>query len=413
MPVWSYAKMPLTDVTVRTAKPRDKIYKLSDSGGLYVEVTPAGGKRWRWKYRIGGREKLLSMGLYPAVPLAAARARRDDAKKLLASGVDPSVHRQAAKAAQAESAAHSFEVIAREWFVKHQSGWAESHSSKVMTRLEKDVFPFIGLRPIAEINAPELLKVFQRIEERGALETAHKARFSCGQVFRYAIATGRAERDISADLRGALPPVRTKHMASVTDPALVGPLLRALHGYQGTFTVRCALRLAPLLFVRPGELRTAQWADIDLGKAEWRYLVTKTKTDHVVPLATQAIQILRELQPLTGRGRYVFPGARSMQRPMSENTVNAALRRLGIPPQELTGHGFRAMARTILDEVHEVRIDFIEHQLAHEVKDPLGRAYNRTSHLPARRKMMQMWADYLDQLRAEVQSDSAGKLPEN
>jgi integrase len=282
-----------------------------------------------------------------------------------------------------------------------------------MTRLEKDVFPFIGLRPIAEINAPELLKVFQRIEERGALETAHKARFSCGQVFRYAIATGRAERDISADLRGALPPVRTKHMASVTDPALVGPLLRALHGYQGTFTVRCALRLAPLLFVRPGELRTAQWADIDLGKAEWRYLVTKTKTDHVVPLATQAIQILRELQPLTGSGRYVFPGARSMQRPMSENTVNAALRRLGIPPQELTGHGFRAMARTILDEVHEVRIDFIEHQLAHEVKDPLGRAYNRTSHLPARRKMMQMWADYLDQLRAEVQSDSAGKLPEN
>jgi integrase len=282
-----------------------------------------------------------------------------------------------------------------------------------MTRLEKDVFPFVGPRPIAEINAPELLKVFQRIEERGALETAHKARFSCGQVFRYAIATGRAERDISADLKGALPPVRTKHMASVTDPALVGPLLRALHGYQGTFTVRCALRLAPLLFVRPGELRTAQWADIDFGKAEWRYLVTKTKTDHVVPLATQAIQILRELQPLTGSGRYVFPGARSMQRPMSENAVNAALRRLGIPPEELTGHGFRAMARTILDEVHEVRIDFIEHQLAHEVKDPLGRAYNRTSHLPARRKMMQMWADYLDQLRAEVKTNSVAKLPEN
>ena len=405
--------MPLTDVTVRTSKPREKPYKLADSGGLYLEVTPAGGKRWRWKYRIGGREKLLSMGLYPAVPLVAARARRDDAKKLLASGVDPSVHRQAAKAARAESAAHSFEVVAREWFVKHQSGWAESHSCRVMTRLEKDVFPFIGPRPIAEINAPELLKVFQRIEERGALETAHKARFSCGQVFRYAIATGRAERDISADLRGALPPVRTKHMASVTDPALVGPLLRALHGYQGTFTVRCALRLAPLLFVRPGELRTAQWADIDFGKAEWRYLVTKTKTDHVVPLATQAIQILRELQPLTGSGRYVFPGARSMQRPMSENAVNAALRRLGIPPEELTGHGFRAMARTILDEVHEVRIDFIEHQLAHEVKDPLGRAYNRTSHLPARRKMMQMWADYLDQLRAEVKTNSVAKLPEN
>jgi integrase len=391
--------MPLTDVTVRTAKPRDKTYKLSDSGGLYLEVTPAGGKRWRWKYRVGGREKLLSMGVYPDVPLAAARARRDDARKLLANGVDPSVQRKAAKAAQAESAANSFEVIAREWFVKHQSGWAESHSSKVMTRLEKDVFPYIGSLPIVEIAPPELLKVLQRIEERGALETAHKARFSCGQVFRYAIATGRAERDISADLRGALPPVRTKHMASVTDPSLVGPLLRALHGYEGTQTVRCALRLAPLLFVRPGELRNAKWADIDLDKAEWRYRVTKTQLDHIVPLASQAIGILKELRLLTGRGLYVFPGARSMERPMSENTVNAALRRLGIPQEELTGHGFRAMARTILDEVHSFRPDVIEHQLAHAVRDPLGRAYNRTSHLPERRRMMQRWADFLDELR--------------
>ena len=392
--------MPLTDVTVRTAKPREKPYKLSDSGGLYLEVTPAGGKRWRWKYRVGGREKLLSMGVYPDVPLAAARARRDDARKLLASGVDPSVQRQGEKAAQAESAANSFEVIAREWFDKHQSGWAESHSSKVMTRLEKDVFPYIGSLPIVEIAPPELLKVLQRIEERGALETAHKARFSCGQVFRYAIATGRAERDISADLRGALPPVRTKHMASVTDPSLVGPLLRALHGYEGTQTVRCALRLAPLLFVRPGELRNAKWADIDLDKAEWRYRVTKTELDHIVPLASQAIEILKELRLLTGRGLYVFPGARSIKRPMSENTVNAALRRLGIPQEDLTGHGFRAMARTILDEVHGFRPDVIEHQLAHAVRDPLGRAYNRTSHLPERRRMMQRWADYLDELRS-------------
>ena len=391
--------MPLTDVTVRTAKPRDKPYKLSDSGGLYVEVTPAGGKRWRWKYRIEGREKLLSMGVYPDVPLVLARVRRDDARKLLANGVDPSVHRQATKLAQAEGSANSFEVIGREWFAKHQSGWAISHSSKVIARLEKDVFPFIGSRPIAQISASELLKVLQRIENRGALETAHKARVSCGQVFRYAIATGRTERDISADLRGALPPVRTKHMSSVTDPALVGPLLHMLHGYEGTLTVQCALKLAPLLFVRPGELRTSRWVDIDLEKAEWRFRVSKTHTDHVVPLASQAVAVLEEIRQLTGRGQYVFPSARSNSRPMSENTVNAALRRLGIPSDELTGHGFRAMARTILDEVHGFRIDLIEHQLAHAVKDPLGRAYNRTSHLPERRRMMQAWAEYLDSLR--------------
>jgi integrase len=394
--------MPLTDVTVRTDKPLDKTYKLYDSGGLYVDVTPAGRKRWRWKYRVEGREKLLSMGLYPEVTLLAARARRDDARKLLAGGVDPSVHRQASKASQAESASNSFEVIAREWFVKHESGWAASHSKRLIARLEKDVFPFIGSRPIAEVTAPELLRVLRRIEDRGALETAHRAKTNCGQVFRYAIATGRAERDISADLKGALPPVKVEHMASVTDPELVGPLLRVLDGYKGTLTVRCALKLAPLLFVRPGDLRTAQWADIDLEKAEWRPLVKKGRKDHIVPLATQAIAILKEMHPLTGRGRYVFAGARSITRPMSENTVNAALRRLGIPKEELSGHGFRAMARTILDEVHEVRIDFIEHQLAHEVKDPLGRAYNRTSHLPARRKMMQMWANYLDQLRVSV-----------
>jgi len=391
--------MSLTDVTVRTAKPRDKTYKLSDSGGLYVEITPSGGKRWRWKYRFGGREKLLSMGVYPDVLLATARARRDDARKLLASGVDPSVHRQAARSAQVVSSANSFEVIAREWFVRHQSGWATSHSSKVIARLEKDLFPYIGSRPISEITAPELLKALRRIEDRGALETAHKARVSCGQVFRYGIATGRAERDVAADLRRALPPVKVKHMASVTDPAQVGPLLRALFGYEGTLTVRCALRLAPLLFVRPGELRTAQWADIDLEKAEWRYRVTKTDTDHIVPLASQAIEILSELKPLTGRGRFVFPGIRSAARPMSENTVNAALRRLGIPKDELTGHGFRAMARTILDEVHGFRADLIEHQLAHAVRDSLGRAYNRTSHLPERRRMMQVWADYLNELR--------------
>jgi integrase len=394
--------MPLTDVAVRTAKPRDKPYKLADSGGLHVLVTPAGGKSWRWKYRVGGKEKLLSMGVYPDVPLAAARARRDDARRLLASGVDPSVHRQAVKSAKAESAANSFEVVGREWFSKHQSTWVASHSSRVFARFEKDVFPYIGSRPIAEITAPELLKVLRRIEDRGALETAHRTRVSCGQVFRYAIATGRAERDISADLKGALPPVKTKHMPSVTDPTLVGPLLRMLYGYEGTFTVQCALKLAPLLFVRPGELRKAHWTDIDLEKAEWRFRVSKTDSDHIVPLASQAVALLAELRLLTGRGRFVFAGARSQERPMSENTVNAALRRLGIPSSELSGHGFRAMARTILDEVHGLRIDLIEHQLAHAVRDPLGRAYNRTSYLPERRLMMQAWADYLDSLRQET-----------
>jgi integrase len=298
-------------------------------------------------------------------------------------------------------AANSFEVVAREWYAKHSPNWSANHGDRIIRRLERDIFPWIGGKPIADITAPQLLEAIHRIEQRGALETAHRALGNCGQVFRYAVATGRAERDPSGDLRGALPPVKgKKHFAAVTEPKKVAEVLRALDGYEGTLTVRCALRLAPLVFVRPGELRHAEWTDIDLDAAEWRYTVTKTDTQHIVPLSRQAVEILRELQPLTGRGHFVFPGARSAARPMSDNAILAAMRRMGIGKDEMSGHGFRAMARTILDEVLGFRPDYIEHQLAHAVRDPNGRAYNRTAHLPERRKMMQEWADYLDKLKA-------------
>lgn len=392
--------MPLTDTAIRNAKPGAKPAKLFDERGLFLIVTPAGGKWWRLRYTFGGKEKLLSLGVYPDVGLKDARERRDTARKLLADGIDPSENRKAQKSAKTERAANSFEVVAREWHAKYAPGWAEHHGNRIIRRLERDIFPWIGGRPIADVTAPELLATVQRIEKRGALETAHRALANCGQVFRYAIATGRAVRDVSPDLRGALPPVKGEHFAAVTEPKQVAELLRSLDGYQGTLTVACALRLAPLVFVRPGELRKAEWMDIDLDAAEWRYHVTKTDSEHIVPLASQAVAILRELHALTGTGRFVFPGARTNGRPMSDNAILAAMRRTGIAKDEMSGHGFRAMARTILDEVLGVRPDLIEHQLAHAVRDPNGRAYNRTAHLPERRKMMQQWADYLDELKA-------------
>jgi integrase len=392
--------MALTDTQIRKAKPTEKTQRLFDGGGLYLEISPKGGKWWRLKYRFGGKEKRLSLGVYPDISLKEARERRDDARKLLANEIDPSENRKAVKAAKVERAGNSFEVVAREWYAKHSPNWSANHGDRIIRRLERDIFPWLGGKPIAEISAPQLLEAIRRIEQRGALETAHRALGNCGQVFRYAVATGRAERDPSGDLRGALPPVKGTHFASVTDPTKVAGVLRALDSYEGTLTVRCALRLAPLVFVRPGELRHAKWADIDLEAAEWRYTVTKTDTQHIVPLSRQAIEILTELHPLTGRGHYVFPGARSAARPMSDNAILAAMRRMGIGKDEMSGHGFRAMARTILDEVLGFRPDYIEHQLAHAVRDPNGRAYNRTAHLPERRKMMQDWADYLDKLKA-------------
>ncbi|WP_306590613.1 integrase arm-type DNA-binding domain-containing protein [Geothrix sp. 21YS21S-4] len=391
--------MPLTDVKIRQAKPGPKPIKLSDERGLYLEVAPGGGKWWRLKYRFEGKEKRLSLGIYPDVGLKEARERRDEARKLLADGVDPSLHRKAIRQAREDEAENTFEVVAREWHAKNAHTWVAEHRDGLLRRLDRDIFPWIGKRPVGDITAPELLAVIRRIEARGALETAHRALSTCGQVFRYAIATGRAQRDVAADLQGALPRPQVKHLASTTDPGRLGELLRTVDTYQGTLATRCALRLAPLTFVRPGELRTAEWAAMDLEAAEWRFQASKGGPPHIVPLSTQAMAILKELQPLTGKGRYVFPGARSSARPMSENTVNAALRRLDIPKEELCGHGFRAAARTILDEVLGFRPDIIEHQLAHKVKDPNGRAYNRTAHLPERRKMMQLWADYFDQIK--------------
>ena len=395
--------MPLTDTAIRNAKPTQKPYKLFDERGLYLEVSPAGGKWWRLKYRSNGKEKRLSLGVYPDVSLKDARNRRDQARKLLAGGVDPSEHRQAQKSAQVERAANSFEVVAREWYAKHAPSWADHHGERILRRLERDIFPWIGGQPIADITAPELLKVVRRIEERGALETAHRALSTCGQVFRYAVATGRAQRNPSGDLRGALPPFRGTHFAAITEPKRAGELLRMIDGYQGFLTVRCALRLAPLVFVRPGELRRAKWADIDLDAEEWRYTVTKTQTQHIVPLSRQAVAILHELMPLTGHlpGGWVFTGGRTPRSPMSNMAINAGMRRMGIDTRnEVTGHGWRAVARTFLHERLSFAPEIIEHQLAHAVPDTLGRAYNRTRFIAERRQMMQQWADYLDKLKA-------------
>lgn len=393
--------MPLTDSFLRTLKPGEKDEKHFDGGGMFLLSRPNGAKYWRLKYRFNGKEKLLALGTYPEVSLKEARERREAARKLLANEIDPSENRKVQKAAREERAVNSFEAIAREWYAKYSPNWAESHAAKLLRRLDRDVFPWLGGRPIAEITPPELLEVLRRIEDRGALETAHRALQTCGQIFRYAVATGRAGRDPSQDLKGALPPTRAEHMAAVTEPADVGALLRMIDGYEGTLTIRCALRLAPLVFVRPGELRQAEWKDFNLEAAEWRYLVSKTRTDHVVPLARQAVAILEEIRPLTGNGRYVFPSLRTDDRPMSDNAILSALRRMGVPKDEMSGHGFRAMARTLLHERLNFPAEVIEHQLAHRVPDALGAAYNRTKFLDDRRRMMQVWADYLDQLRGE------------
>ena len=391
--------MSLSATAIKNSKPKDKNYKLSDERGLYLLITTKGSKWWRLDYRFQKKRKTLSMGVYPDISLKEARERRDQARNQIANDIDPSEVRKTVKSEIHNQSKNSFEVIAREWFVKFSSTWSDGHADRIIRRLERDIFPWIGGKPIAGLTAPQLLEVIQRIESRGALETAHRALRNCGEIFRYAIATGRANSDLSGDLKGSLPQVRVLHLAAITEPKKVGELLKVLDGYKGTLVVSCALRLAPLVFVRPGELRKAEWKDIDLERGEWRFDITKTNTQHIVPLSRQAIKILSELEMLTGNGQYVFPGARSEARPMSDNAVLAAFRRLDISKDNMTGHGFRAMARTILDEVLGFRPDFIEHQLAHAVRDPNGRAYNRTAHLNERKKMMQAWADYLDNLK--------------
>lgn len=393
--------MALTDPAIRKTKPKDKPFKLSDEKGLYLLITPAGGKLWRLKYRFNGKEKLLALGTFPEVSLANARDRRDDARKLIANKIDPGEMRKITKSENDEKAANSFEVLAREWYLKKSPNWADTNASKIIRRLEVNIFPWIGARPIAEIKPMEVLTCVRRIEARGINETAHRVLQSCSQIFRYALQTGRVDSDPLRDLKGALTPTKTKHHAAITEPAKVGELLRAIDGFSGTYPVKCALLLAPLVFVRPGELRKAKWGQFDLERAEWRYLVTKTQTEHLVPLSSQAVAHLQDLHALTGRGEYLFPGARNHRTHMSDAAINAALRRMGYDTQtEITGHGFRAMARTILAEELHMKPEVIEHQLAHKVPDALGMAYNRTKFLKERKAMMQTWADYLDKLKA-------------
>ena len=408
--------MPLTDVEIRNIK-RDvqaeknagrkvAAKKVSDGGGMYLEITSSGGTYWRLKYRYAGKEKRFSIGVYPQVSLKEARKKREFAKKLLADGIDPSAAKQAAKRLNSESSQNSFQAIAEEWRLKQQVRWSEVHQGKVEWMLSKNLYPYIGSLPIGDISAPILLQALRKIEARGALETAKRVKQVAGQVFRYAVSTGRAERDPSQDLKEALTTPKKKHLAAIIEPKEAGKLLVALDSYEGTPTVKAALKLAPLVFVRPIELRHAEWSEIDFDKALWSIPAEKMKMgfDHIVPLSTQAIEVLKEIHPLTGHFQYVFPSARSPRRPMSNNAVLAAFRRLGIPKEQMSGHGFRAMARTMLDEQLGFRVDWIEHQLAHAVKDATGRAYNRTSHLEGRKTMMQKWADYLDQLRVEAAS---------
>ena len=391
---------PLTDAKVRTIKPAEKPQKLFDGGGLFLLVTPTGGKLWRLKYRFGGIEKLLAIGAYPQTSLAEARQKRDQASALMLNGVDPSDTKKAQKAAGAQET-ETFEVIAREWHTKFSASWAASHGDKIIRRLELYVFPWLGDRPIKSITAPDLLTVLRRIEAKGTLETAHRTQQNCGQVFRYAVATGRAERDPSGDLRGAIPPASGKHMATITDPKEIAGLLRSIDDYRGSIVTRCALQLAPLFFVRPGELRQAEWSEFNLETAEWRIPAEKMKAGvlHIVPLSKQALSVLREIQPLTGNGRYVFPSPRTEKRPMSSNAILSALRRMGYAKDEMSGHGFRSMASTLLNEQGWNR-DAIERQLAHAERNSVRAAYNYAEFMPERKKMMQAWADYLEEIKA-------------
>ena len=391
----------LTDTKIRNAKPQEKPYKLFDGGGLYLMVAPRedgkASRWWRLKYRMRGREKVLAIGTYPEIGLREAREARDDAKKLLARGQDPGERKRADKIVQSDT----FKAVAEEWLGLQANKLAEVTLDKARWMLGEFVYPRLGEKLITEIKAPDLLLALRAIEAKGMHETATRTKQKVGQVMRFAIATGRADRDITADLRGALAPVPTKNRAAITNPGRVGELLRAIDGYQGEPATAAALKLAPLTFVRPGELRGGEWREIDLDGAEWRIPGERMKMgdEHVVPLSRQAVEILRALQPLTGAARYVFPSLRSRDRPMSENTLNAALRRLGYTTEQMTAHGFRAMASTLLNE-RGFPPDVIELQLAHAERNKVRAAYNRAQRLEERRKMMQKWADYLDGLKA-------------
>ncbi|MCW8125773.1 tyrosine-type recombinase/integrase [Microbulbifer halophilus] len=398
--------MPLSDTKIRALKPRGKKYLEVDEKGLAIEVTPSGAKRWVFRFRLHGKRPEMALGLYPDVPLKRARALRDEARQHVAAGIDPRDVKRARKESALEANRNSFSAVSQEWFAAKMAHLSKSSRDRAQRALDSDLLPYLGKRPIAEITAPEVLRCLRRIESRGALETAHRVKRVAGQVFRFAVATGKADRDPTTDLTGAMKPTRKRHLAAITDPAEVGKLMVAIDEYQGTPTVRTALKLSPLLFCRPGELRKLEWSEINWEASQIELPAEKMKMGepHIIPLAEQALALLRELEPLTGRGKYVFPSARGQSRPLSDNGVRTALRSLGYDNDTMTAHGFRAMARTLLDEVLGCRVDYIEHQLAHGVKDALGRAYNRTKHLPQRAAMMQKWADYLDDLREHARS---------
>lgn len=394
--------MALTDTFVRNVKHSGSPVgdKYSDGQGMFLLVKGK-SKYWRMSYRYAGKQKTIAFGVYPSITLAQARRLRDEARTSLALNIDPSVLKRQAKDDRIRAAQNTFEVVAREWLLKMASSRSESTQEKVGGWLEHDVFPRIGRMPISLIRPRDVLAVIQKVEARGAIDSAHRIKQVCGQIFRYAVAIDVAERDVTVDLKGALRAAPRVNYAALIEPKQVGALMRAIYDYGGHPVTAAALKLAPMLFVRPGELRAAEWREFDLDATEWRIPASKMKMklEHMVPLPTQAVEILRDLHTMTGEGKFVFPSLRTAQACMSENTVNAALRGMGYSKEVMTGHGFRATARTILDEVLGERVDLIEHQLAHTVIDPNGRAYNRTSHLPARRLMMQRWADYLDRLR--------------
>ena len=393
--------MPLTDIAVRNAKPQDKPYKLTDGDGMYLLVNGT-KKYWRYDYRYLGKRKTLALGVYPTITLGDARERRNISKKSLANGVDPSESKKIIRRDALHNSSITFELVAREWHQKNAKKWSEKNTARTLRLFERSIFPFIGKMPIADIKPADLLGTIRKIEARGNVQTAHRAMMNCGQVFRYAMATDRATKDISFVLRGSLMPIVEKHHATITDPKKIGYLLRDIEQYEGSFITKCALILAPLFFVRPGELRQAEWSEFDLEKAEWKIpaIKMKMKAPHIVPLSKQALKILVELKAVTGDGKYLFPSTRSSQRSMSDNTINAALRRLGYDQDEMTGHGFRSMASTLLHEQGWFH-DAIERQLAHAERDKISAAYNYADHLPKRVEMMQHWSDYLDGLKSK------------
>jgi len=401
----------LTDLALRNAKPGDKPRRLSDGGGLFLEVRPNGSKYWRMAYRYAGKQKLLALGVYPEVSAPEARKVAREAKEHLAEGRDPGLIKKILKGTNCTE--NTFQAVAEEWIGKFKHMWTESHLKNVSGRLQRDIYPWIGNRPVGEITAPELLLVLRRIEARGHIESAHRASTNAGQVFMYAIATGRAERNPAADLKGAIPPAIVKHMSTITEPKQVGELLRAISRYHGSPLTKYALQLAIHVFLRSGELRLAEWTEIDFEKAEWRIPISRMKGKkrdkeaspsayHLVPIAKQVLVILGEIHALTGHGKYLFPGLRSTTRPMSDATLTNALRRMGYSQEELHVHGFRAMARTLIRQELSFDEEPIERQLGHAVKGPLGAAYNRADFVAERKRMMEAWANYLEQLEAGV-----------